>query len=132
MERGVDRPDRTGTGTRALFEFFVANGTLSLQMYQRSCDLFLGVPFNISSYALLLHMVAQVTGLAAGEFVHTLGDAHVYHSHFEQVREQLDRDPLPLPRLELDERITDIDAFEMTSARLVGYRHHEAIRAKMA
>ena len=116
----------------AFFQFFVANGTLSLQMYQRSCDLFLGVPFNISSYALLLHMVAQVTGLAAGEFVHTLGDAHVYHSHFEQVREQLDRDPLPLPRLELDERITDIDAFEMTSARLVGYRHHEAIRAKMA
>ena len=116
----------------AFFQFFVARDTLSLQMYQRSCDLFLGVPFNISSYALLLHMVAQVTGLQAGEFIHTLGDAHIYHSHFEQVREQLTREPLPLPRLELDSSVRDIDAFGMTSARLDGYQHHTAIRAKMA
>ena len=116
----------------AFFQFFVADETLSLQMYQRSCDLFLGVPFNISSYALLLHMVAQITGLRAGEFIHTLGDAHIYHSHLEQVREQLTREPLPLPRLELDPSVADIDAFDMTTARLDGYRHHAAIRAKMA
>lgn len=116
----------------AFFQFFVARDTLSLQLYQRSCDLFLGVPFNISSYALLLHMVAQVCGLQAGELVHTLGDAHIYHTHFEQVREQLSREPLPLPRLELDARVADIDGFTMSSARLVGYQHHAAIRAKMA
>lgn len=116
----------------AFFQFFVSRGTLSLQMYQRSCDLFLGVPFNISSYALLLHMVAQITELQPGEFVHTLGDAHIYHSHFEQVREQLRREPLPLPRLELDPGVRDIDGFGMSSARLSGYEHHAAIGAKMA
>jgi thymidylate synthase len=116
----------------ALFQFFVAGDRLSLQLYQRSCDLFLGVPFNISSYALLLHAVAQVSGLVADEFVHTLGDAHIYHSHLEQVREQLSREPLPLPRLELDPTLRDIDALTMSSARLVGYAHHAAIRAKMA
>jgi thymidylate synthase len=116
----------------AFFQFFVAGDRLSLQMYQRSCDLFLGVPFNISSYALLLHMVAQVCGHVPGEFVHTLGDAHIYHSHFDQVREQLGREPLPLPRLELDQSVTDIDAFDMRSARLIGYKHHAAIRARMA
>ena len=115
----------------AFFQFFVAHDTLSLQMYQRSCDLFLGVPFNISSYALLLHMVAQVTGLRPGEFVHTLGDAHIYHSHFPQVRVQLERDPLPLPRLELDQSVRDIGGFTMDSATLVGYQHHAAIRARM-
>ena len=116
----------------AFFQFFVAGNTLSLQMYQRSADLFLGVPFNISSYALLLHMVAQITGLRPGELVHTLGDAHIYRSHFEQVHEQLEREPLPLPRLELDPSIDDIDRFGMGSATLVGYRHHAAIRARMA
>ncbi len=116
----------------AFFQFFVAGSQLSLQMYQRSCDMFLGVPFNISSYALLLHMVAQVTGLEPGEFVHTLGDAHIYHSHLEQVREQLTRDPLPLPTLWLNPEVKDIDAFGMEDARLVGYRHHPAIKAKMA
>lgn len=116
----------------AFFQFFVASGKLSLQMYQRSCDMFLGVPFNISSYALLLHMVAQVTDLEPGEFVHTLGDAHIYHSHLEQVKEQLSREPLPLPRLELDPAVRDIDAFSMDHARLVDYRHHPAIKARMA
>ncbi len=116
----------------AFFQFFVANGALSLQMYQRSCDMFLGVPFNISSYALLLHLVAQVTGLEPGEFVHTLGDAHIYHSHFEQVREQLKREPLPLPRLRLDPGVRDIDGFSMEDIDLVGYRHHPAIKAEMA
>ncbi len=116
----------------AFFQFFVARGALSLQMYQRSCDMFLGVPFNISSYALLLHMVAQVTGLERGEFVHTLGDAHIYHSHLEQVREQLTREPLPLPTLWLKPEVKDIDAFGMEDATLVGYRHHRAIKAKLA
>lgn len=116
----------------AFFQFFVAGGSLSLQMYQRSCDMFLGVPFNISSYALLLQMVAQVTGLAPGEFVHTLGDAHIYHSHVEQVREQLAREPLALPTLWLNAEVKDIDGFGMADARLVGYRSHPAIKAKMA
>ena len=80
------------------FQFFVADDKLSLQMYQRSCDMFLGVPFNIASYSLLLHMVAQVTGLKPGEFVHILADAHIYHNHFEQVKEQLARKPFPLPK----------------------------------
>jgi thymidylate synthase len=116
----------------AFFQFFVADGALSLQMYQRSCDMFLGVPFNISSYALLLHMVAQVTGLEPGDFVHTLGDAHIYHSHFDQAREQLKREPLPLPRLRLNPNVRDIDGFTMDDISLEGYRHHPAIRAAMA
>src|SRR3989442_1033915 len=116
----------------AFFQFFVANGALSLQMYQRSADMFLGVPFNISSYALLLHMVAQVTDLRPGELVHTLGDAHIYLDHLDQVREQIGRDPLPLPRLELDPRIREIDDFRIEDAGLLGYRSHAAIKAKMA
>ena len=116
----------------AFFQFFVSRGRLSLQMYQRSCDMFLGVPFNISSYSLLLHMVAQITGLEPDEFVHTFGDAHVYQSHFEQVREQLTRQPLPLPRLALNGEVKEIDAFGMSDATLVGYQSHAAIKAKMA
>ncbi len=116
----------------AFFQFFVANGALSLQMYQRSCDMFLGVPFNISSFSLLLHMVAQVTGLEPGEFVHTLGDAHVYHSHLAQVRLQLEREPLPLPELRLNPERRSIDDFVMDDVELVGYRHHPAIKAQLA
>jgi thymidylate synthase len=114
------------------FQFFVANNTLSLQMYQRSCDMFLGVPFNIASYSLLLHMIAQVTGLTAGEFIHVLGDAHIYHNHFDQVREQLLRDPLPLPKLVLNKSVTDINDFNMDTIQLTGYEHYPPIKADMA
>ena len=115
-----------------LFQFYVADGRLSCQLYQRSGDLFLGVPFNIASYALLTHMIAQVTGLGVGEFVHTLGDAHIYHNHIEQVRLQLTRSPLRPPRLWLDPTITDIDNFTYESVRLEGYEHAPAIRAPVA
>src|SRR3989339_2057198 len=114
------------------FHFFVAHGKLSLQMYQRSCDMFLGVPFNIASYSLLLHMMAQVTNLKAGEFVHTLGDAHIYHNHFEQVKEQLARKPFPLPKLWLNPEIRNIDDFKMEDIKLENYQSHSAIKAEMA
>jgi len=116
----------------AFFQFFVVNNTLSLQMYQRSCDMFLGVPFNIASYSLLLHMVAQVTGLKPGEFIHTLGDAHIYQNHLEQAKTQLERAPLPLPQLWLNPDRTHIDSFGMDDIKLVGYTHHEPISAPMA
>ena len=116
----------------AFFQFFVADGKLSLQMYQRSCDMFLGVPFNIASYSLLLHMVAQVTGLQAGEFVHTLGDAHIYHNHYGQVKEQLSREPLKLPKLKLNPKIKNIDDFKMEDIELLDYEHHPPIKAPMA
>ena len=114
------------------FQFFVANGKLSLQMYQRSCDMFLGVPFNIASYSLLLHLIAQVTNLKAGDFVHTLGDAHIYHNHFEQVKEQLSRKPFPLPKLWLNPEIKDIDGFKMEDIKLENYESHPPIKAPMA
>ncbi len=114
------------------FQFFVADGRLSLQMYQRSCDMFLGVPFNIASYSLLLSMVAQVTGLQPGDFVHTLGDAHIYHNHFSQVEEQLSREPLPLPSLWLNPSITNINDFTMNDIRLDNYQSHPPIKAEMA
>ena len=114
------------------FQFFVADNKLSLQMYQRSCDMFLGVPFNIASYSLLLCMVAQVTGLKSGEFIHTLGDAHIYYNHCEQVKEQLKREPLKLPKLKLNPKIKNIDDFKMEDIELIGYGHHPAIKAQMA
>ena len=116
----------------AFFQFYVAEGKLSLQMYQRSCDMFLGVPFNIASYSLLLKMVAQVTNLEPGEFVHVMGDAHIYQNHFKQVKKQLSRKPKKLPKLELSKEIKDIDDFKMEDIELVGYDHHPAIKAKMA
>ncbi|MGM0439323.1 MAG: thymidylate synthase [Patescibacteria group bacterium] len=116
----------------AFFQFYVAEGKLSLQMYQRSCDMFLGVPFNIASYSLLLHMVAQVTQLEVGEFVHTMGDAHIYQNHFKQVKEQLSREPKKLPKLKLNKKIKDINEFTMDDIKLVDYNHHPAIKAKMA
>ena len=116
----------------ALFQFFVADGKLSLSMYQRSCDMFLGVPFNIASYSLLLHMIAQVTGLEAGEFVHVLGDTHIYQNHFNQVREQLLREPYPLPKLILNPEIKDIDRFTMDDITLENYQSHPTIKAPMA
>ena len=116
----------------ALFQFYVAEGRLSCQLYQRSADLFLGVPFNIASYALLTLMVAQVCRLEPGEFVHTLGDAHLYTNHFEQSREQLSRAPRPFPRMKLDPRVTDLFAFRYEDFTLEGYEPHPAIKAPIA
>lgn len=113
-------------------QFFVADGKLSLQMYQRSCDMFLGVPFNIASYSLLLHMIAQVTNLKPYEFIHTLGDAHIYLNHFDQVKEQLSRKPLPLPKLWLNPKIKDVDKFTMDDIKLIDYQHHPPIKAPLA
>jgi thymidylate synthase len=115
-----------------LFQFYVAGGHLSCQLYQRSADVFLGVPFNIASYALLTMMVAQVTGLAAGEFVHTLGDAHLYLDHLEQARLQLARAPRPLPRIRINSDVTDLFAFRYEDFMLEGYDPHPHIKAKVA
>ncbi len=115
-----------------LFQFYVANGRLSLQLYQRSADIFLGVPFNIASYALLLMMVAQVTGLHPGDFVHTLGDAHIYTNHFEQVEEQLSRTPRPLPQMLINPSVTDIFAFDYGDFTLQGYNPWPHISAKVS
>lgn len=114
------------------FQFHVADGALNCQMYQRSADVFLGVPFNIASYALLTHMVAHVTGLQAGEFIHTLGDAHLYLNHLEQARQQLTREPLTPPTLWLNPEITSIDDFSFDDIRFENYRAHPSIAAPIA
>ena len=114
-----------------MFQFHVAQGRLSCQLYQRSADIFLGVPFNIASYALLTHLVAQQTGLEVGDFVHTLGDAHLYLNHLDQAREQLTREPFPLPTLRLTPR-ESIDAYELEDIELVGYQAHPSIKAPIA
>ncbi|MCW2747124.1 MAG: thymidylate synthase [Nocardioidaceae bacterium] len=116
----------------AFFQFYVADGRLSCQMYQRSADVFLGVPFNIASYALLTHMVAQVAGLEVGDFVHTFGDAHLYNNHLDQAREQLAREPRALPELWLDPSITSIDDFTLDSVKFSGYDPHPLIKAPIA
>jgi thymidylate synthase len=116
----------------AFFQFYVASGRLSCQLYQRSADIFLGVPFNIASYALLNMMIAQVTGLLPGDFVHTLGDAHLYLNHLEQARMQLERAPRPLPKMILDPSVKKLDDFRYEHFRLEGYDPHPAIKAPVA
>lgn len=115
-----------------LFQFYVANGRLSCQLYQRSADIFLGVPFNIASYALLLSMVAQVTGLKPGEFVHTLGDAHLYSNHLEQAQEQLNRTPKASPRLVLNPQVTNLFDFTFDDIHIEDYESHPHIKAEVA
>ena len=116
----------------AFFQFYVADGKLSCQLYQRSADVFLGVPFNIASYALLTHMMAQVCELDVGDFVHTIGDAHLYLNHLEQAKEQITREPLPLPTVKLDSSIMDIDAFTAEDIEVEGYQHHPHIAAPIS
>ncbi len=128
----ADIPRMALAPCHALFQFYVCDGRLSCQLYQRSADIFLGVPFNIASYALLTMMVAQVTGLKPGDFVHTFGDAHLYLNHLDQAREQLSREPRPLPAMRLDPAVTDLFAFRYEHFTLEGYDPHPPIKAPIA
>ncbi|PIV22916.1 MAG: thymidylate synthase, partial [Hydrogenophilales bacterium CG03_land_8_20_14_0_80_62_28] len=127
-----DIPNMKLPPCHAFFQFYVADGKLSCQLYQRSADIFLGVPFNIASYALLTLMMAQVTGLQPGDFVHTLGDAHIYLNHLEQVNLQLSRDCRPLPTMRLNPQVTDLFAFKYEDFSLEGYDPHPGIKAPVA
>jgi thymidylate synthase len=128
----ADLPHMALAPCHVLFQFYVVDGRLSCQLYQRSADVFLGVPFNIASYSLLTLMVAQVTGLEPGEFIHTFGDAHLYQNHLEQARLQLTREPRALPRMELNREVTSLDAFRFEDFRLLGYEPHPHIAAAVA
>jgi thymidylate synthase len=128
----ADVPKMALPPCHCLFQFYVANGRLSCQLYQRSADIFLGVPFNIASYALLTMMMAQVTGFEPGEFIHTFGDAHLYLNHIEQAREQLSRAPYPLPLMHINPEVKDIFAFRYEDFRLENYQAHPHIKAEVA
>lgn len=128
----ADIPSMKLPPCHAFFQFYVADGRLSLQLYQRSADTFLGVPFNIASYALLLMMVAQVTGLEPGDFVHTLGDTHIYKNHFEQARLQLTREPRKLPRMKINPEVKSIFDFKYEDFELVDYDPHPHIKADVS
>jgi thymidylate synthase len=128
----ADIPNMNLPPCHAFFQFYVADGKLSLQLYQRSADIFLGVPFNIASYALLLQMMAQVTGLKAGDFVHTLGDAHIYTNHFEQVKLQLSRETRKLPTMLINPDVKDIFSFQFSDFELVNYDPHPHIKGDVA
>lgn len=128
----ADLPEMHLPPCHAFYQFYVADGRLGLQLYQRSADIFLGVPFNIASYALLLMMVAQVTGLKAGDFVHTLGDAHIYTNHFEQVREQLSREPRQLPTMRINPEVKSLFDFKYEDFTLENYNPHPHIKGVVA
>jgi len=128
----ADVPSMALPPCHTMFQFYVAEGRLSCQLYQRSADVFLGVPFNIASYALLTHLVAHVTGLRVGDFVHTLGDAHLYTNHLDQARLQLTREPRDLPELWLDPAVTTIDGFDIDHVKIGGYDPHPGIKAPVA
>ncbi len=128
----ADIPKMALAPCHCLFQFFVVDGRLSCQLYQRSADVFLGVPFNIASYALLTHMVAQVTGLAVGDFVHSFGDTHLYLNHLDQTREQLSRTPRALPTLRLNQAVRKLEDFRFEDIAIEGYDPHPAIKAPIA
>jgi thymidylate synthase len=127
-----DLPDMALSPCHCLFQFYVAEGKLSCQLYQRSADVFLGVPFNIASYALLTMMMAQVCDLNPGTFVHTFGDVHLYKNHFEQAQTQLSRTPYELPQMRINPDVKDIESFEFEDFQLIGYKSHPHIKAKVA
>jgi len=128
----ADIPNMNLPPCHAFFQFYVADGKLSLQLYQRSADIFLGVPFNIASYALLLQMMAQVTGLKVGDFVHTLGDAHIYTNHLEQVKLQLTREPLGLPIMNINPDVKDVFSFKYSDFELINYESHPHIKGEVS
>ncbi|HBT85646.1 MAG: thymidylate synthase [Fermentimonas sp.] len=128
----ADLPNMKLPPCHAFFQFYVADGKLSLQLYQRSADLFLGVPFNIASYSLLLKMMAQVTNLEEGDFIHTFGDTHIYSNHIEQVKLQLSREPRPLPQMNINPDVKDIFSFKFEDFELVNYNPHPHIKGKVA
>ena len=128
----ADLPNMALMPCHSLFQFYVADGKLSCQLYQRSADVFLGVPFNIASYALLTMMMAQVTGLKAGDFVHTFGDVHIYNNHLDQVNLQLTRQPFPLPKMKINPEVKDLFQFKFEDFTLEDYQYHPAIKAPVA
>ncbi|HRG43487.1 MAG TPA: thymidylate synthase, partial [Saprospiraceae bacterium] len=128
----ADLEDMALSPCHCLFQFYVSDGRLSCQLYQRSADVFLGVPFNIASYALLTMMIAQVCNLEYGDFVHTFGDAHLYKDHFEQAKLQLTRTTLPLPQMKINPQVNDIESFVYEDFELIGYQSHPHIKAKVS